>query len=476
MIIRENTPQDLPPDVVRSNSRVEEQFDNLSLDLANIRNRFETRPEDNHNNHSNNIDKTTLQRAESIHSRMQKYQSAVSGEKDTTDSDEGQTNEPNGDQPDGEKVVFSGLSSLKSQWETGSIAGGKDEAEATRDELEDLRKKLSLGRSESMRQTYERAVKESHNETANRSDAYVIDSSVKTTSIKEKFEKGFPENETEEQKIERLKSEREEEIQAIAESESAAKEARNKFKQIDASATRAPTTQLNGHSNHVNGSSNKLTNGDVVKSGEPNGEDVSIDSAQLQERFSYFENLPKEAPKEPKRHQITPPRDVTHVYENSVADSHNSNIIRSSDVIEDIPKVDTTKKMLDKFKALESQTDNQSNAPKPLKRITPPRDTTADGEHKRESSPERDPNIIKSSLKSEESIEVEPEKARNLKAKFENWSAEIDRENKKNNGYDDEEEFIPHIDTTKNLRAKFEAIKDESKPIDKPKIRVNRFV
>ena len=73
---------------------------------------------------------------------------------------------------------------------------------------------------------------------------------------------------------------------------------------------------------------------------------------------------------------------------------------------------------------------------------------------------------------------MEPEKARSLKAKFENWSAEIERQNSKNSGYDDEEEFIPHIDTTKNLRKKFEqAMKEENKPTEnKPKIRVNRFV
>lgn len=72
---------------------------------------------------------------------------------------------------------------------------------------------------------------------------------------------------------------------------------------------------------------------------------------------------------------------------------------------------------------------------------------------------------------------MEPERARNLKAKFENWSAEIERQNSKNNGYDDEEEFIPHIDTTKNLRKKFEAAMKEEKPTEnKPKIRVNRFV
>ena len=83
---------------------------------------------------------------------------------------------------------------------------------------------------------------------------------------------------------------------------------------------------------------------------------------------------------------------------------------------------------------------------------------------------------VRSSLKTEDDIKVEPEKARNLKAKFENWSVEIDRQNSKNNGYDDGEEFIPQIDTTKNLRKKFETAFKEEKPANKPKVRVNRFV
>ncbi len=289
---------------------------------------------------------------------------------------------------------------MKSQWETGKINSNKeDHEEDTKEELAKLRQKLSLGRSESMKQTYERACKESSSETAaNRSDAIILDSSVKTVSIKEKFEKGNIDNETEEERIERLKKEREEEINIITESETTSKEARNKFKQIDASVAKggplSPTSQHNV-SPLVNGlTKHKISEtGEVVKSGESILDDVTIDSAQLQERFTYFENF-KEAPKEPKRFQITPPRDIQEVVENNAELHRDPNVIRSCDVIEDIPKVDTAKKMLDKFKALENQKDNQSIGPKPLKRITPPREYTADSEaNNHEPSPERDPNI-----------------------------------------------------------------------------------
>ena len=68
---------------------------------------------------------------------------------------------------------------------------------------------------------------------------------------------------------------------------------------------------------------------------------------------------------------------------------------------------------------------------------------------------------------------MEPEKAKNLRAKFENWQTEIEREGRKSENEDD---FVPNIDTTKNLRAMFESIKDEYKPVEKPRPRVNRFV
>lgn len=82
-------------------------------------------------------------------------------------------------------------------------------------------------------------------------------------------------------------------------------------------------------------------------------------------------------------------------------------------------------------------------------------------------------STVKSSYKSDEIIAVEPEKAKNLAAKFENWTTKIDREGRK---IQDEDEYVPHIDTTKNLRAKFESIKDEQKPVDKPRPKINRFV
>ena|SRR5687767_13944769 len=84
---------------------------------------------------------------------------------------------------------------------------------------------------------------------------------------------------------------------------------------------------------------------------------------------------------------------------------------------------------------------------------------------------------VRGTYKNDDVIPVEPEMARSLKAKFENWASEIERENHKNSGVEPEQEdYTPQIDTAKNLKAKFEAIKLENKPAEKPKPKVNRFV
>lgn len=116
------------------------------------------------------------------------------------------------------------------------------------------------------------------------------------------------------------------------------------------------------------------------------------------------------------------------------------------------------------------------NEPPPVRPITPPREEERQNyRNSRDESPERDPNIVRSSIR-EEVIEVEPEITRSLTAKFEKWSVESDRpETKRNSELANDK--LPDPDITKNLRAKFEAIQDEnSREVEKPKGRPNRFV
>lgn len=256
------------------------------------------------------------------------------------------------------------------------------------------------------------------------------------------------------------------------------------------SPSKSPSMVMRTHNDSV---SSQVSEGEIVKGSDPNErEEIPVETTLITEKFKFFENY-KEEEKERKRFQITPPREPAKEPSPGPEAPRDPNIVRSTDIIDDLPVTDTAKKMLDKFKALESQTTQEHvpmpTTPKPLKRITPPRE---DGPKvvnvQVESQPIVDPDIVRCSYKSDDDIVVEADKAKSLRAKFENWELEVSRENLKNeklgmgivdvsgNGVE-ETDFLPQVDTTKNLKAKFEAIKDETaKTTEKPKPKARRFI
>lgn len=373
---------------------------------------------------------------------MRSYQSAAIGERmsdnrSESSSDESSDNEGTGDancvreSKKKEKVPFAGLSSLRSQWESGTVPKGENpsddpptESSETKDELFKLRQKICLGRSASMRQMYEKACNGSNKSVSplpRQPESLNIESSAKATLLKEKFEKGQIENDTEEGRIDKLRKETEEDLKLALEAETAARDAKSLFKQMDASLVKSATNssiakQYNSHSNAQSNQSNNNNNtnrihrihaaeplfkpAEVVKCADPKErEDVVIDSYEVKKRYKFFETYVDENNR--KRESSSPTStdgdnvDGTPFGEPRVEILPDANIVHQNDIHEDIPKIETTSKMLNKFKQLENQMNAENQAqggPKPLKRITPPREFTKDvieNEH----PVERDPNI-----------------------------------------------------------------------------------
>ncbi|XP_076347353.1 uncharacterized protein LOC143245191 isoform X2 [Tachypleus tridentatus] len=482
MIIRENVPMELPPDVVRCDTKVEVDLPSVP-DLSDIRSRFESPQEEIH--YASTADKYSLQRSESVMQRLAKYQSAVSGQENgevsSSSEEEDEDSSVVRESKKKEKVKFDEMSTLKSQWESGKVGKHEGRGDDKKEELSKLRQKICLGRSESMRAVYERACKESEGSVPSRTESINLGRDVKAVNIKEKFEKGDMDNELEQEKMEKVRREKEEDLSVFNETGTAAG-ARTLFKQIDATtsstspaSSKLPQTDRWQTRQAPFSSQSSVTDADVVKCSDPvYKDDIEIDASQLTQRFKFFENY-KSEPKERKRFQITPPRETKKEESPEREIIRDPNVVRSSDAADEVIVTDTAKKMLNKFKQLENQseTDDVPAGPKPVKRITPPREyTRVDDE--REPSPEleRDPNIIRCSYKTEDDITWEADRAKCLRAKFEQWQHEIEKENGNN-----EEEYMPEVDTAKNLRAKFEAIREESiKPREKPKPRVRRFV
>ncbi|XP_040355186.2 uncharacterized protein LOC8031447 isoform X13 [Ixodes scapularis] len=496
MIIRENVPEELPPDVVRCDTKADDGLQSLNLDLGNIRQRFETPQE-----YVPSVgDRSALARSESLFKRLEKYQSVASGDRNG-DAHSTESEEENDDNDDPsvvkekrtkEKVVYEGLSSLKNQWESGSVNNGREKSEETREELAKLRKKMCLGRSESMRQVYQKAVEDANKVQAGRSELISVEGQeAKAISIKEKFETGVVAQETEAEKIERLNREKLEDLSVLSET-AVIHEAKNIFKQLDAEVAKqssAPTSLARSPSNRWSQPSPTknapVSPGEVVRSSDP-VRDVEVETNELSERFKFFENYKVES-KERKRFEMTPPREVKEPSPEFQV-QRDPNVVRAADAPEEVIVTDTARRMRERFRELEESANREEvpQGPKPLKRITPPREytTTTSRNQEHEDSPvvQRDPDIVQCSYRVDEDIVVEADRAKSMRARFENWDAErIAQENKKNAvgaGGENEEECLPQADTAKNLRAKFEAIKDESvrREVARPKPKVNRFV
>jgi len=114
--------------------------------------------------------------------------------------------------------------------------------------------------------------------------------------------------------------------------------------------------------------------------------------------------------------------------------------------------------------------------PKPMKRITPPRETF-DG-NVVENTPIVDPDVVRCSYKVDDDISevVEADKAKSMRARFENWT---DVEKRKNSVNLDED-CLPVDNITKNMKAVFEqSAKQQSQEVTTEKggkAKVNRFV
>jgi len=528
---------------LRSDSKVDDGLDNIQLDLTNLRQRFENGNQSSEeiSRPSSKAERNQLQRSESILAKVQRYQSLASGEKmANSDGESGSNSVHNSDTESDhvkedlnqkEKVSFNGLSAIKSQFENGSLnngnssedaqsnggqsTGGRDEE--TKNELFKLRQRMCLGRSASMKQVYESQT------TAGSTPATVNSKSTNSSSaerqrvlantLKEKFEKGDFTTENELEFKERLRKEVSEELNVVHEADTAAKDAKNKFKQLEKSnsfqaksSTNSLTTNSTNvtprttplHHPKVNTYSKKAdTQIEVVKCSEPGEkEEFHINVNQLQERYRFFEQQQTSNPTEekPSKPTDTPrrPIQIPKAIDDCVVETPNDqikrdpNIIRSSDVIDDLPKNDIAKKMLNVFQQLEKSnsitnvTKELNGTPNrdrpPVRCITPPKDYSVESNDEVDAPPVNG-DIVRSSYKDEEIIPVEPEKAKNLKAMFENWGADVEKENRKNSNLTESLEELPHNgDFTKSLRSKFESIRDDKTDEKSPKLKVNRFV
>ncbi|KAL1438574.1 hypothetical protein MTO96_047932 [Rhipicephalus appendiculatus] len=321
-------------------TKTDDGLHNINLDLGNIRQRFESPQE----SVPSVADRSALGRSESLLQRLEKYQSVAAGERngdahsptESEDEDSSVVRETKTK----EKVVYEGLSSLKSQWESGAVSSHQERTEETKEELAKLRKKMCLGRSESMRQVYQKAVEDANRIQAGRAEQISVEGQeARATSIKENEKK-------------------EEELSVFNET-GIAHEAKNIFKQLDAEVARqsgAPSASLarspSNRWNVARPQQNAVSPGDVVRSSDP-VRDVEVATTEVSERFKFFENFKDDSNKQRKRFEMTPPRESGKEPSPEFQPPRDPNVVRAADPAEEVIVTDTARRMRERFRELE---------------------------------------------------------------------------------------------------------------------------
>ncbi|XP_071449650.1 uncharacterized protein [Hetaerina americana] len=429
-------------------------------------------------------------------------------------------------------VSFGKMDDMKTKWESVGANGVRKTREELREErkeeIQRLRSRLFQGKLGKTKEMYEQAVMESEKGTAVASNGVKRQPSERARSLKERFEKGETGVDLVEDVSEDIRREREEQAKKAKEEELSvfeagiSKKSRSLFLELDkaqkqqAPASISTPTKSPLPKEEVRKIREVMTrqvSDDVVRASD-RIEDVQVETADICNKFKFFETY-QDAPRKKKPFRITPPREGQVKAGSPEREVYRDpNVVRCEDRAEDesevVVKSHTTTKMLSLFRQMEENAnkDEVPEGPKPLKRFTPPPDYTKDSESEDDDEEEeeeeedeeeeeeevggvggqgdgsQDSNLVRASDKVEDeflkqALSQNAARAKSLKAKFERWEADMERKGESANGMIGEDE-TPSVDTTRNLRARFESMQSEANGMAaterQHRPRVNRFV
>ncbi|XP_030379556.1 LIM domain and actin-binding protein 1 isoform X2 [Scaptodrosophila lebanonensis] len=537
LIIRESQPVELPPDVVRASDKPDLGLEELQQ--LNVRSRFQVfegagkrREEEEQQLQRQN---TVVKRSTSILSKVAKLQqhglnSSIDMKSETAENqnpDESGSGSENSDsdienvddnvedadlvrskrRTQKERPVGLGdaMNDIKTRFETGHVQSKEERREERKQEIQNIRSRLFMGKQAKFKEMYQQAVADSEQSITSVGKKPEVEIGAAARSIKERFEKGEMFNEkggssnlSEDADVfESAISKRSRSIfmeldaNAEANGEAATLDAQNELKKNRSGLLRKSNSQVERDT--ANG--NDQNNVDVVKYDEK-PEDVKIATSEISEKFKFFETYrPNEGEK--RKFRMTPPREGVVKMPTSDSDSDEPEKSTFNDNV--LQKTQTTSTMLNKFREMEQKKfkgSNESNGPKPLKCFTPPPedrrryydnqnsedDESEESNSEDESANEDEPQEFAKLSANDEALKEAQNAARakKLRAKFEKWQAnEIQRE--LNEGhvdiYSQQVSDDSTIESTKTIRERFENMKNfERKSPSGPRYQVNRFV
>ncbi|CAO1395810.1 unnamed protein product [Diamesa hyperborea] len=535
MIIRENQPMELPADVVRSSDKADLGLEELQQ--LNVRSRFQVFENASQQESKVEVDRSSngVKRSTSILSKLARFQAkgmdvgvvdeslngicyeqSSSEEEEEYDDDENQEDielirakRAQKERP----MSFANMNEMKIKFEAGHQQCKEERREERKQELQNIRSRLFLGKQARTKEMYQQAVADSEVTITAAGKKTDLDISDNAKLVREKFEKGDFENEDNDSR----RTLKDEEMSVFE--QGIGKQSRSLFLELDASASKSPSIQQSPSSATINTgrqttrqNSQIVLNNDSIVRCDSKMEDILVENADIVSKFKFFETY-KPDEKEKKKFRITPPRDGVAKLPTPEKELYRDPHLARNDVtstedesMEVAEKSHTASKMLSMFRQLEEHKEQRPTGPKPLKRFTPPPDENrrinpnedsgpeysddedyddeeeCEEEEEEEEEEELNPNYVKSSLKNvDEFLKAaqSAERAKHLRNKFEKWEQnEIKREmNNSSVNLFEANNDEGQVESAKSLRARFEQMQNDAEPKLPPtRIKVNRFV
>ncbi|XP_044251250.1 uncharacterized protein PF3D7_1120000 isoform X3 [Drosophila takahashii] len=512
LIIRENQPIELPPDVARASDKPSLGLDELQqLDVRSKFKVFENGRKEQVN-HLQDRQDTSITHSKSIRSTLNKLHKLgiLNSELEKLDDVEYSDVEKLGTDDESdldllcsrkdierERPVGLGeaMNDIRSKFEQGDVMTKEERREERKQEIQSIRSRLFLGKQAKIKEMYQLAVAESEQGVTSVGKTPDINVIKPTHLIKDRFESGDVFNDNKDQSKESTCG-----MQADADvfESGISKASRSIFMELDANISSSVSNSLPQIKRpdkkivSCNQLCQESTDVDVIKC-DSKAEEVKLTTEELSERFKFFETYaPTENKK--KKFRITPPREGVVKMPSPEFDDEssiqpplfNDNVLK---------KTKTTSTILSKFREMEEQKikdKNQERNPKPLKCFTPPPEI-GNNFNRSDTEEENDSDSEQNSDDDERSLEnVPPNKdqclyeaqnaarAKQLRAKFEKWQInEIERELSEGRVDTHSSQLISNesIESAKTIRERFENMKNSAAQLENaPKTQIKRFV
>ncbi|CAG5058270.1 unnamed protein product [Parnassius apollo] len=506
MIICESNPVELPPDVVRASDKPDLGLEELAQ--LDVKSRFQVFERGAQPSECEPQPQTRAPREKSsaLLSKLAKFKAKGM---DIGVSDEylnGVQVEPSSSEPEDEDdedsvlrksymqagsreqaVPLCNMSEIVGRFEAGPRAAS-DRHRERKQEIQNIRSRLFMGKQAKIKEMYEQSVMQSEqSKTSAEKIARDLElDAEKARAIKQRFENGEVFNDENQPP-----KNREIEDKSLF-NEGIAKKSRSIFLELDANAKSVPTSppvQEAPKRKEI-----PFVPKDVVRAADK-VEDVKIETADISDRFRFFETYRPETNR--KEFRMTPPRQTQRGKSPSPEVYHEPSVVRSAAGSADTALAadrHTASRMISVFRQLEEQRHkpDDTQGPKPLKCFTPPPpgeanhqgDTSEEessSEYEEDSEEERR-RIYLEARQRDEALKQAQQLARtkSFRDRFEHWSESepqrspssvlIQREY-------NEEDGESQLETARSLREKFEKMKVQQTTVTKTVVpKVNRFV